>query len=89
MQGVLRTGSLVQGFDVSVANKDDIVLFVVDETSSEQSLYLTSPAGALRKVVSVKAGDGNVVRVTYDVEKAFEKERQFWLDHLVPQGAAK
>jgi hypothetical protein len=89
MQGVLRTGSLVQGFDVSVKNQNDIVLFVVDETASDQTLYLTSPAGALRKVVSVKAGEGNVVRVTYDVEKAFEKERLFWLDRLVPPGAAK
>jgi hypothetical protein len=27
MQGVVRTGRVVQGFDVSMVNKDDVVLF--------------------------------------------------------------
>jgi hypothetical protein len=94
MQSVVRTGSLVQGLDVSVSNKNDIVLFVVDETTNDQNLYLTSPAGTLRKVVSVTAGIGQVVRITSKDQKAFEKEAQFWTDRLVPPrpvppGAAK
>ena len=89
MQGVVRTGTLVQGFDVSVANKKDIVLFVVDETSNDQSIYLTSPEGTLLKVVSVKAGVGQAVRITDQERQAFKKEKQFWVDRLVPSSPAK
>ena len=89
MQGVLRTGSLVQGFDVSAGSKNDIVLFTVDETTNDQTLYLTSPAGILRKVVSVKAGVGDAVRITDKEKKAFEQEKQFWVERLAPSAAAK
>jgi hypothetical protein len=89
MQSVVRTGNLVQGFDVSVANKNDIVLFVVDETANDQTLFLTSPKGTLRKVVSVKKGVGDVVRITDGYQKAFEKEKQFWVDRLAPSSKAK
>ncbi len=85
----MRTGSLVQGFDVSVVDKNDIVLFVVDETANDQTLYLTSPNGLLRKVVSVKAGVGSEVRITDEDRKAFAKEKQFWVDRLAPSGTAK
>ena len=88
-QGVVRTKNLVQGFDVLVANKKDIVLFVVDETANDQTLYLTSPEGTLRKVVSVKAGVGAEVRIADRERKAFENEKQFWVDRLVTSGAAK
>ena len=88
MQGVVRTGSVVQGFDVSVANQKDIVLFVVNEAAKDQTLYLTSPEGTLRKVVAVKAGVGDVARITEDDRKAFAKEKQFWLDRLAPVRAS-
>ena len=80
---------MVQGLDVTVANENDIVLFVVDETPNDQTLYLTSPEGTLRKVVSVKAGVGAVERITDTNKKAFEKEKQFWVDRLAPAHAAK
>lgn len=89
MQSVVRTEKLVQGLDVSVTNKNDIVLFVVDETANNQTLYLTSPEGTLRKVVSVKAGVGDVARITEKDREAFKKEKQFWVGRLVPSGAAK
>ena len=89
MQSVVRTGKTVQGFDVSLTNKDDIVLFVVDETVNDQALYLTSPTGRLRRVVSVKAGVGGVARITDKHKRAFEKEKQFWLDRLAPVRALK
>ncbi len=89
MQNVVRTGNMVQGLDVTVANENDIVLFVVDETPNDQTLYLTSPEGTLRKVVSVKAGVGAVERITDTNKKAFEKEKQFWVDRLAPAHAAK
>jgi hypothetical protein len=86
MQGVVRTGNTVQGFDVSKANKDDVVLFVVNEATNNQTLYLTSKEGVLRKVVTVEEGVGRVQKITSEDRKAFEKEKQFWLDRLVPVG---
>lgn len=83
-QGVVRTGRVVQGFDVSMVNKDDVVLFVVNETGNDQTLYLTSADGRLRRVVTVEAGVGQVRRITEQDRKAFEKEKQFWLDRLAP-----
>ncbi len=38
MQSAVRTGKQVQGLDVSVANKNDIVIFVADETCSFGSI---------------------------------------------------
>jgi hypothetical protein len=89
MQGVVREAKVVRGFDVSAANKNDVVLFVVDESTNDQTLYLTSRQGALRKVVSVKAGVGQVVRITPEGRKAFEKEKKFWLDRLAPAAPSK
>jgi hypothetical protein len=86
-QGVVRTGRVVQGFDVSTADKNDIVLFVVNETTNEQTLYLTSKEGVLRRVVTVEEGVGRVQKITGEDRKAFEKEKQFWLDRLAPVGA--
>ena len=87
MQGVVRTGKVVQGFDVSQANNKDVVLFVVNEAAHKQTLYLTSQEGVLRKVVIVKEGVGRVQKITGEDRKAFEKEKQFWLDQLAPLGA--
>jgi hypothetical protein len=89
MQSLVRTAKLVQGFDVSMANRNDVVLFVVNETTNDQTLYLTSREGTLQKVVSVKEGVGLVRRITNEDRKAFEKEKQFWLDRLDPVGASK
>jgi hypothetical protein len=83
-QGVVRTGKVVQGFDVSTANKNDVVLFVVNETTNDQTLYLTSKEGVLRKVVTVDEGVGQVQKITGQDRKAFEKQKQFWLDRLAP-----
>ncbi len=87
MQGVVRTGKVVQGFDVSTANKNDAVLFVVNETTNDQTLYLTSKEGVLRKVVTVDGGVGQVQKITGQDRKAFEKQKQFWLDRLAPVAA--
>jgi len=89
MQGMVRTGNVVQGFDITIKNKNDIVLFVVDETAKDQTLYLTSPDGTLRKVALVKAGVGDEVRITDKEKKAFEKEKQFWTDRLASASATK
>lgn len=88
-QSVTRSGSLVQGLDVSVANKNDIILFTVDEGASDQTLYLASPDGALRRVVQVKSGIGSEIRLTDKERHAFEKEKQYWIDRLVLNGKPK
>ena len=87
MQGVVRTGKVVQGFDVSTANKNDVVLFVVNETTNDQTLYLTSKEGALRRIVRVEDGVGRVQEITGKDRKSFEKEKVFWLDRLAPVAA--
>lgn len=89
MQNLVRTKAVVQGFDVSVANKDDVVLFVVNESTKDQTLYLTSRAAVLRRVVAVKEGVGRVQKITVGDRKAFAMEKQFWLDRLDPVGAKK
>ena len=66
----------VQGFAVSAVSKNDVVLFVVDETTSSQTLYLTSKQGTLRKVVVVEAGEGRVRQIRSEQRKAFEEEKQ-------------
>lgn len=87
MQGLVRTGKVVQGFDVSTLNKNDVVLFVVDEKTNGQTLYLTSKEGLLRRVVTVREGVGQAKKITSEDRKAFEKEKQFWLERLAPVGA--
>ena len=83
-QGVQRAGTTVRGLDVSELNKNDVVLFVVDETAKDQTLYLTSPAGKLRKVVSIKAGEGKTAPISDEDRKAFETEKQYWIQRLGP-----
>ena len=89
MQSVTRNGSRVQGLDVSVANQNDVVLFVVDETGNDQDLYLTSPEGNLRKVVSVKGGVGRTLPIADKDRSAFQKEKQFWIDRLDSSASGK
>lgn len=89
MQSLVRSAQTVQGFDVSLANPNDVVVFVVNESTKDQTLYLTSRAGSLRKVVSVLEGVGGVRRITSEERKAFEEEKRFWLDRLAPVGPSK
>lgn len=84
-----RNGKLVRGFDVSRADKSNIVLFVVDEATNRQTFYLTSGRGTLRRVLAVREGTGNVLRVTAKEKAAFEKELQYWLDRIVPRSTSK
>lgn len=88
-QGVQRSGTIVRGIDVSVADQNDVVLFVVEESANDQTLYLTSAEGKLRRVVSVKEGAGRISRITDQHRKAFAKEKQFWVEQLAPGGVAK
>ena len=85
MQGVLRSSDKIQGFEVTVKNHNDIIIFVVDESTKDQTFFLTSPSGALRRVLSVKQGIGFVVRPTNADIEAFQKEKKMWEKRLTPQ----
>jgi hypothetical protein len=84
-----RKAKVVRGFDVSVADKNNIVLFVTDEAANEQTYYLTSGRGGLRRVVAVREGTGHVLRVTGKEKAAFDRELHFWLDRIIPGGTSK
>ena len=84
-----RNGKVVRGFDVSRADRSNIVLFVADEATNEQTFYLTSGRGTLRRVLAVREGTGHVLPVTAKEKAAFEKELQFWLDRIVPSRTMK
>jgi hypothetical protein len=88
-QGLVRNFDVVQGFEVSLTNKDDVVLFVANETADEQSYYLASGNGRLRKVASVKARVGGVRPITEKDKQEFAKQKQFWIDRLAPGSASR
>ena len=77
-------GTDMIGFNVSVKNHGDIVIF--RETPTVRTYFLTSPAGVLRKVIESKkaangAGDFDTTELRpSDQKKRFEKEKQCWMD---------
>jgi hypothetical protein len=77
-------GTDMIGFDVSVKNHRDIVIF--RETRTVRTYYLTSPGGELRKVIESRKpenGTGDFVTTELrpsDMKKRFESERQCWMD---------
>jgi hypothetical protein len=87
-QGVLRFPDKIQGIDVTEKNHDDIVIFVVDATG-QQTFYLTSPAGTLRRMLSVKKGVGVVVKPTEADVEGFQKEKKMWEERLAVDIHAK
>lgn len=82
MQGVLRSSERTQGIEVAEKNHKDIIIFVVNETTKDQTFYLTSPVGALRKVLAVRQGIGYDVKPTEADVQAFEQEKKMWEDFL-------
>lgn len=79
-----QMGDVVKGFDVSTTRRGDIVIFLENRSNREATFYLTSPLGKVKKVVSVKAGVGYKRSPTAQDKRAFESEKLFWLDQLVP-----
>jgi len=88
-QGVLRSAQMIRGIDVSVQNHQDIVLFVVDTTTNDQTFYLTSPSGNLRRVLLVREGVGRVVKPARADVEAFDKEKKMWEERLAVQTEAR
>ena len=88
LQGVLRSPVQIQGIDVVEKNHEDIVIFTVDISTQEQTYFLTSPSGILRRVLSVKGGVGNVIRPTKTDLEAFQNEKKMWQDRFAGQPAS-
>jgi hypothetical protein len=88
-QGVLRTTGTVQGIDVLENNHADIVIFTVDIASKDQTFYLTSPDGKLRKVLNVRQGMGEVGSPTQADLEAFRKEKKMWEEKLATHPATR
>lgn len=89
MQGVLRSNGKTQGIDVTEKNHNDIVIFIVDESTQDQTFYLTSPSGGLRRVLAVTGGVGHVRKPTTEDLEAFKKEKKMWEERLTAQTAAR
>jgi hypothetical protein len=77
-------GTDMIGFNVSLKNHGDIVIF--RETPTVRIYFLTSPGGELRKVIESRKpvnGVGDFVTTELrpsELKKEFEKERQCWMD---------
>jgi hypothetical protein len=78
-------GDPIRGFEVSSDHPNDVVLFSESRTKKESTFYLTSRRGVLRKVLSVVEGVGYDRRPTGDDKAAFEKEKQRWIDRILPK----
>jgi hypothetical protein len=78
-------GEPIRGFEVSAAEHNNVVLFVESRANNQSTFYLSSPRGALRKVLTVIEGIGYARVPTKDDREAFEKEKQYWIDRLVPK----
>ena len=78
-------GEPIKGFEVSTDEHHNVVIFVENRAAKETTFYLTSRAGTLRKVLSVREGTGYSRRPTKDDEDSFRKEKQYWVDRLVPK----
>jgi len=66
-----------------------LFLFATDEAANEQTYYLTSRLGRLRRVLAVREGSPHVLPPTGKEKAAFEKELNFWLDRIVPRLTSK
>jgi hypothetical protein len=77
-------GTDMIGFNVSLKNHGDIVIF--RETPTLRTYFLTSPGGALRKVIESRkpasgAGDFETTELRpSDLQERFDKEKQCWMD---------
>jgi hypothetical protein len=93
-QRLTQNKSKLSAFNVSIENPQNIVLFVntrdpATGADTLQTYYLTSPQGALRKVLAVEqpSGTPRARSGTEEDKAAFAKELQSWLDRLEPPAA--
>lgn len=88
-QAVIRDGSTVRTFNVSVANHGDVVMLLYDEQSHSTKAFLVSAAGFLRRAVSYQAGGVAKERSLAQARSDFAREINFWTDFQEHPGALK
>lgn len=93
-QRLTQNKSKLSAFNVSIENPQNIVIFVNTRNAATgadalQTYYLTSPQGALRKVLAVEqpSGTPQARSGTEEDKAAFARELQAWLDRLEPPAA--
>lgn len=82
MQRVLWSSGKEEGIDVAEKNHNDIVIFIVDESTGKQMLYLTSQSGALRRLLVVEKGVGRVAKPSESDLEAFQAEKKMWMERM-------
>lgn len=81
----IQMGEPIRGFEVSTAQPNNVVIWVESRAQKQTTYYLMSKRGTLRKVLEVVEGTGYSRRPTKDDQEEFEKEKQRWVDQLVPK----
>jgi hypothetical protein len=79
-QAVMRDGNTVRTFNVSSANRSDVVMIKYNEQSRSSKAYLVSTEGKLRKAVSFQAGAPAIERSLQEARSDFAAEMKFWMD---------
>jgi hypothetical protein len=79
-QAVMRDGNTVRTFNVSTANRSDVVMIMYNEQSRSSKAYLVSTEGKLRKAVSFQAGAPAIERSLQEARSDFATEMKFWMD---------
>jgi hypothetical protein len=78
-QAVMRDGNTVRTFNVSTANRSDVVIITYNEQSRSSKAFLVSPEGKLRKAVSFQAGAPATERSLVEARSDFATEIKFWM----------
>ena len=77
-QAVLREGSEVRVFNVSSADRKDVVILNTDEKHQSTKAYLLSRGGSLRDAVSYRAGEQPQRMPAAEAKAAAAAEIKFW-----------
>jgi hypothetical protein len=81
----VQMGEPIRGFEVSTAQPNDVIIWIESRAQEQTTYYLMSRRGTLRRVLAVIEGTGHPRRPTKDDQEAFDKEKQRWVDQLVPK----
>jgi hypothetical protein len=77
-QLITKEGDQVRTFNVSVANRADLVIFNLNARTGASVAYLLGPDGLLRKAVSYQTGAAVQELGTADARAGFARETRFW-----------
>jgi hypothetical protein len=88
-QLVSRAGQKVHTFNVVVADKGDIVVFVVNEKEQSTVAYLLTARGTLRGAVSYQTGGEPHELAASEAKPGLAREIRYWSDYAAGGSAPK